>query len=87
MRGSAHVKLLRGNIKGRGIHVKNWPNRILAKSKTMTYTSKVGMRDLIRYQWCSDIEVGVLHLADVAGFLLMLGSTITDTEGKRQGST
>lgn len=42
VRVSVNVKLLRGNSKGGGIHGENWPNRILAKNKAMTYASKVG---------------------------------------------
>jgi len=41
VRISVDVKLLRGNIKGRGTHGENWPNSILAKNKTMNYASKV----------------------------------------------
>lgn len=30
----------------------NWPNRILVKDRTKTYTSKMGMKNMIRYQGC-----------------------------------
>ena len=40
------------------------------------------MRNLIRYQGCSDIQVEIFCFTDLAGFLLKLDSTITNTEAK-----